>query len=163
MEAFGTTESAAGDKWDEELKRADESDTKVCRCWRTGANGKADEFLQARVRVDMRAYKKLGEDGHVILTQEDKVAIQQILYKIHGPRKNMPADEHASASSTRTPWEHCVSFMPSGNTSITILGGEVLERILDFILYHRPIIEPYDEYVTVGQRDLVFSYEGSRY
>ena len=66
MEAFGTTEYAAGDEWEQELKFADESNNKECRCWRTVDNGKAEEFFQKKVRIDMRAYKKLGEDGHVI-------------------------------------------------------------------------------------------------
>ena len=43
------------------------------------------------------------------------------------------------------------------------LDAGLLERILDFILYHRPIIEPYDECMTVGPRDLVFSEQGCRY
>ena len=69
-----------------------------------------------------------GEDGRGILTPKDRLASEKVLDDIHGPRKSMPADEHARASATGTPWEHCASFMPSGNTSITILGGEVLER-----------------------------------
>ena len=52
MEAFGTTEYAAGDEWEQQLKLADESNKKECRCWRTVDNGKAEEFLEARVRVE---------------------------------------------------------------------------------------------------------------
>ena len=53
--------------------------------------------------------------------------------------------------------------MEIGGTLGILDAAGLLECILDFILYHDPIIEPYEPYMTVGHRDLVFSCEGRRY
>ena len=53
--------------------------------------------------------------------------------------------------------------MEIGGTLGILDAAGLLECILDFLLYHDPIIEPYFPYMTVGRRDLVFSYEGCRY
>ena len=53
--------------------------------------------------------------------------------------------------------------MEIGGTLGILDAAGLLECILDFILFHDPIIEPYEPYMTVGHRDLVFSCEGRRY
>ena len=55
--------------------------------------------------------------------------------------------------------------MEIGGTLGILDAAGLLECILDFILYHDPIIEPYDihERFPGGHRDLAFSCEGHRY
>ena len=82
-------------------------------------------------------------------------------------RGHWPAEDHSCGCRKTT---RIVKMLPSWKMGDRIQMGfwlledvGILQYILDFLLYHDPIIEPYNRRKCVGHGELVFAYERETY